>query len=72
MKAYESQRRLQKDFLAGARKKRISYTPRGLVEAWMDLDAAAKVYAGTCIGLVTSVSLSYPRCTAFLRSYRLT
>jgi hypothetical protein len=48
---------MQKDFLAGARKKRISYTPRGLVEAWLDLDAAAKVFWGTCIGLVISVSL---------------
>jgi hypothetical protein len=56
LKAYESQRRLQKDFLAAARKKRITYTPLGLVEAWLDLDAAAKVYVGTCIGLVISVS----------------
>ncbi|KAF2683678.1 hypothetical protein K458DRAFT_339737 [Lentithecium fluviatile CBS 122367] len=54
LKAYESQRRLQKDFLAGARKKRLSYTPCGLFEAWMDLDAAAKVYVGTCVGLVLS------------------
>jgi len=64
LKAYESQRRLQKDFLAGARKKRIAYTPRGMVEAWLDLDAAAKVYLGTFIGLLISVSLAVPGVTA--------
>jgi hypothetical protein len=52
--AYESQRRLTVNFLAGARKKRISYSPRGLVEAWIDLDAASKVYVITVIGLVVS------------------
>jgi hypothetical protein len=54
--AYESQRRLTVNFLAGARKKRISYSPRGLVEAWIDLDAASKVYVITVIGLFVSVS----------------
>lgn len=48
---------MKKDFLAGARKKRLSYTPRGLLEAWWDLDASAKVYVGTIIGLVISVRL---------------
>ena len=56
LRAYEVQRRLQKDFLAGARKKRLSYTPRGLFEAWLALDASAKVRLGTCVGLVLSVS----------------
>jgi hypothetical protein len=54
LKAYESQRRLRKDFLESARKKRLMLTPRGLYEAWLDLDAAAKVYVGTAVGLVIS------------------
>ncbi|KAF2120127.1 hypothetical protein BDV96DRAFT_318958 [Lophiotrema nucula] len=52
--AYESQRRLQRDFLEGARKKRFSFTPRGLYDAWIGLGAAAKVYWGTVIGLILS------------------
>lgn len=55
LSVYEAQRRLQRDFLAGARKKRLSYTPRGLFEAWLDLDASAKVRVCTYIGLVLSV-----------------
>ncbi|KAJ4288500.1 hypothetical protein N0V90_011736 [Kalmusia sp. IMI 367209] len=55
LKAYESQRRMKRDFLAGARKKRLSYTPKGLFEAWVDLDASAKVYIGTVVGLVISL-----------------
>lgn len=46
---------MTRDFLEGARKKRISYTPRGLYEAWRDLDPAKKVYVGTVAGLVISV-----------------
>jgi len=52
--AYESQNRLRRNFLEGARKKRISYTPKGLWEAWLSLDAACKVYVGTIAGLVIS------------------
>ncbi|KAF2715554.1 hypothetical protein K504DRAFT_397003, partial [Pleomassaria siparia CBS 279.74] len=51
---YESQNRLQRNFLEGARKKRISYTPRGLWAVWRDLNAASKVYVGTVVGLVIS------------------
>ncbi|KAF2466308.1 uncharacterized protein BDR25DRAFT_237380 [Lindgomyces ingoldianus] len=54
LKAYESQRRLKRNFLEGARKKRLEWTPRGLYEAWLDLDAAAKVYVGTVVGLIIS------------------
>jgi hypothetical protein len=50
---------MTRNFLEGARKKRVSYTPRGLYEAWWDLDAARKVYLGTMIGLVISVSESW-------------
>jgi hypothetical protein len=50
---------MTRNFLEGARKKRVSYTPRGLYEAWRDLDAARKVYLGTMIGLVISVSESW-------------
>ncbi|KAH7128448.1 hypothetical protein B0J11DRAFT_271401 [Dendryphion nanum] len=53
--AYESQRRLQRNFLEGARKKRLSYTPRGLFKAWLSLDAALKVYYGTIVGLIISI-----------------
>jgi hypothetical protein len=53
--AYESQRRMTRNFLEGARRKRISYTPLGLYQAWRDLDAAKKVYFGTLAGLVLSV-----------------
>ncbi|KAI4618142.1 uncharacterized protein J4E87_008152 [Alternaria ethzedia] len=53
--AYESQRRMTRNFLEGARKKRMSYTPLGLLEAWRDLDAAKKVYFGTLVGLVLSL-----------------
>jgi hypothetical protein len=52
---YERQTRLSRNFLEGARKKRMSYTPRGLYEAWRDLDAARKVYFGTLVGLAISV-----------------
>lgn len=52
--AYESQRRLTRNFLEGARKKRLSFTPRGLCEAWKDLDAAKRVYLGTIVGLIVS------------------
>ncbi|PSN74900.1 hypothetical protein BS50DRAFT_540537 [Corynespora cassiicola Philippines] len=55
LKAFDSQRRLQRNFLEGARKKRLSLTPRGLLEAWLDLDAAAKVYVGTIVGLIISL-----------------
>ncbi|ORY05914.1 hypothetical protein BCR34DRAFT_42185 [Clohesyomyces aquaticus] len=52
--AYESQKRLRRNFLEGARKKRLQWTPRGLWEAWIELDAASKVYMGTVVGLVLS------------------
>ncbi|KAJ4325273.1 hypothetical protein N0V94_000797 [Neodidymelliopsis sp. IMI 364377] len=52
--AYESQRRMTRNFLEGARKQRMSYTPRGLCRAWRDLDAASKVYALTFLGLIIS------------------
>jgi hypothetical protein len=55
LKAYESQRRLGKNFLEGARKKRLTLTPGGLYEAWVALDATAKVYVGTVVGLTVSV-----------------
>ncbi|KAF1998435.1 hypothetical protein P154DRAFT_578018 [Amniculicola lignicola CBS 123094] len=54
LKAYESQRRLKTDFLAGARKKRFSFTPRGLWDAWLQIDASMKVFVGTIVGLVIS------------------
>ncbi|CAO2652563.1 Nn.00g008460.m01.CDS01 [Neocucurbitaria sp. VM-36] len=53
--AYESQRRLRRNFLEGARKKRVSYTPRGLYDAWRGLDAARKVYLGTLIGWIVTL-----------------
>ncbi|KAH8731630.1 hypothetical protein GQ44DRAFT_642883 [Phaeosphaeriaceae sp. PMI808] len=56
--AYESQRRLARNFLEGARKKRVSYTPRGLWEAWISLNAALKVYVGSIVGLVLSIFLA--------------
>ncbi|OAL56330.1 hypothetical protein IQ07DRAFT_4545 [Pyrenochaeta sp. DS3sAY3a] len=65
--AYESQRRLERNFLEGSRKKRLSYTPRGLFEAWIDLGAATKVYVGTLIGLVISF---VPAIILFFGSHR--
>lgn len=56
--AYESQRRLARNFLEGSRKKRVSFTPRGLYEAWIDLSAAQQVYVTTLVGLVVSVRRS--------------
>ncbi|KAF1980305.1 hypothetical protein BU23DRAFT_522344 [Bimuria novae-zelandiae CBS 107.79] len=67
LKAYESQRRMKKDFLAGARKRRHSWGPNGLIEAWLGLDAAAKVYAATVIGLVISL---LPAIAVFFGSRR--
>jgi hypothetical protein len=55
LKAYESQLRLQRNFLEGARKQRFMFTPRGLYEGWRRLDAAAKVSVLTVAGLLTSV-----------------
>lgn len=43
------------NFLEGARKKRVVATPRGLYEAWFDLDATSKVYVGSLLGLILSV-----------------
>ncbi|KAF2274769.1 uncharacterized protein EI97DRAFT_99695 [Westerdykella ornata] len=54
LKAYESQRRLKRDFLEAARKKRLTLTPRGIIEAWIGLDATSKVYLGTVVGLIVS------------------
>jgi hypothetical protein len=56
--AYESQRRLTRNYLEGARKKRLTYTPSGLWQAWKDLDAATKVYVGSIVGFVITVSQS--------------
>ncbi|KAF2024142.1 hypothetical protein EK21DRAFT_79323 [Setomelanomma holmii] len=53
--AYESQRRLRRNFLEGARKKRLSYTLKGFWEAWVDLDAARKVYVGSICGMIISL-----------------
>ncbi|KAF2995234.1 hypothetical protein E8E13_002637 [Curvularia kusanoi] len=52
--AYESQRRMARNFLEGARKERISYTPAGLWRAWINLNAAIKVYVLTLVGLIVS------------------
>ncbi|KAF2749290.1 hypothetical protein M011DRAFT_465727 [Sporormia fimetaria CBS 119925] len=54
LKAYESQRRLKRDFVEGARKKRLVLTPRGLFEAAATADVTTKVYIGTVCGLVFS------------------
>lgn len=54
--AYESQRRLTRNYLEGARRRRLQYTPSGLWQAWGDLDAAKKVYVGSIAGFVISVS----------------
>ncbi|KAJ4373254.1 hypothetical protein N0V83_003548 [Neocucurbitaria cava] len=64
---YESQRRLTRNFLEGARKKRVSYTPRGLYDAWRGLDAARKVYLATLIGWVVTV---IPSVILFFGSHR--
>lgn len=65
--AYESQRRLTRNFLEGARKKRVTYTPQGLYEAWRGIDAARKVYLGTLIGLAISF---IPTIILFFGSHR--
>jgi hypothetical protein len=54
--AYESQRRLRRNYLEGARKRRLTYTPSGLWQAWKDLDTATKVYIGSVMGFMISVS----------------
>ncbi|KAF2735627.1 hypothetical protein EJ04DRAFT_575954 [Polyplosphaeria fusca] len=54
LSAYESQRRLQRNFLEGARKTRLSFSPRGLWQAWTDLSAATQVLVGTVVGLFLS------------------
>jgi hypothetical protein len=56
--AYESQRRLRRNYLEGARKKRLTYTLSGLWQAWKDLDAAMKVYVGSIVGFVITVGQS--------------
>lgn len=63
---YESQRRLTRNFLEGARKKRVSYTPRGLYDAWRGLDAARKVYLATLIGWVVTVRSDLHESVEFL------
>ncbi|KAJ4333214.1 hypothetical protein N0V87_007769 [Didymella glomerata] len=52
--AYESQRRMTRNFLEGARKERLAFTPPGLWRAWQRLDAASKVYVLTVMGLIIS------------------
>lgn len=54
--AYESQRRLRRNYLEGARRKRLTFTPSGLWQAWKDLDAARKVYIGSIAGFLITVS----------------
>lgn len=54
--AYESQRRLTRNYLEGARKRRLIRTPSGLWQAWKDLDSVTKVYIGSIVGFVISVS----------------
>ena len=54
---YERQRRMTRNFLEGARKERIQYTPTGLWKAWINLNAATKVYVLTLVGLIVSVGL---------------
>lgn len=65
--AYESQRRLTRNFLEGARKKRVEFTPQGLYEAWRGIDAARKVYFGTLVGLAVSF---IPAVVLFFGSHR--
>ncbi|KAF2849159.1 hypothetical protein T440DRAFT_138711 [Plenodomus tracheiphilus IPT5] len=57
--AYESQRRMTRNFLEGSRKRHVSSTPRGLYQAWTELDATRQVYFATLIGLVVSVVPSF-------------
>ncbi|KAF1914506.1 hypothetical protein BDU57DRAFT_296334 [Ampelomyces quisqualis] len=65
--AYESQRRLTRNYLEGARKKRLQYTPLGLWQAWKGLDAARKVYVGSIAGFVISL---FPAIMLFFGSRR--
>lgn len=58
---YENQHRLAENFLDAARKKRVSWTPKGLWEAWQATDAAEKVAIGTLVGLLVSVRSSLER-----------
>jgi hypothetical protein len=54
---------MTRNFLEGARKERIQYTPTGLWKAWINLSAATKVYMLTVVGLIVSVGyLSPPDC----------
>lgn len=48
---------MTRNFLEGARKERIQYTPTGLWKAWINLNAATKVYVLTLVGLIVSVGL---------------
>jgi len=68
--AYESQRRMTRNFLEGSRKKNISYAPRGLYQAWTDLDAAGQVYFWTLVGLVLSVVPSFILFTGSRRFHK--
>lgn len=47
---------MTRNFLEGARKERLNFTPSGLWRAWQRLDAASKVYVLTVMGLIISVS----------------
>lgn len=49
---------MTRNFLEGARRKRLSYTPRGMWEAWSELDATMKVYVGSIVGMASSVCQS--------------
>lgn len=67
---------MTRNFLEGARKERIQYTPTGLSKAWINLSAATKVYVLTIVGLIVSVSQFFPpvyqvgaeMCSSCLRS----
>jgi hypothetical protein len=58
---------MTRNFLEGARKERLAFTPPGLWRAWQRLDAASKVYVLTVMGLIISVShVKYPLCRKFV------
>ncbi|KAF2815611.1 uncharacterized protein BDZ99DRAFT_457588 [Mytilinidion resinicola] len=72
LKYYESQERLARNYTEGARKKRITWTPKGILEAYLRLDAAAKTYAWIVVGLAISFipsTILYFGSRRFHRSY---
>ncbi|KAF2492512.1 hypothetical protein BU16DRAFT_564963 [Lophium mytilinum] len=72
LKYYESQARLARNYTEGARKKRVIWSPKGLLEAYLRLDAAAKTYVGIILGLAISFipsTILYFGSRRFHRSY---